>query len=300
MRLRVALLVGSAVLSLARVLPADNTNNLWLLFEQGNAAASQKEYGKALQLYKSAIEGAGIFPEAEAAIGDVFMEEGEASLAQRQYEKAYDMRKSFYIPNDQYAILYKLVNLFEIQQFYKQMEDTLGNVVADDKRFQDTPNQRLRSQVEKNYLEKGLDRVIQLYTFDDTFAAPAHSKLGWFYYRTGRFTQAISQLLFSVVYRASEIERAARERDVEQEFPDLASVLAVAAASPDLAEYGRSAGLYKDLYYLAGSTFAAGYPSHSTAIWKLLSASKAAGQYADLSTRQLKKAFIEPLLTVQR
>ena len=54
-------------------------------------------------------------------------------------EKAYDLRKSFYIPDDQYAILYKLANLFEMQQLYKQMEDTLGTIVADDKRFQETP-----------------------------------------------------------------------------------------------------------------------------------------------------------------
>jgi hypothetical protein len=300
MRPAIGLLVISAAVLVAQVLPADNTNKLWLLFEQGNAAASQKEYGKALQLYKTAIESAGIFPEAEAAIGDLYMEEGEAALAQKQYEKAYELRKSFYIPDDQYAILYKLVNLFELQQLYKQMEDALGTIIADDKHFQETQNQRLRTQVEKNYLEKGLDRVLTLYTFEDSFAAPAHSKLGWFYYRTGRFVPAISQLLYSVIYRTSEIERYARERDVDQEFPNLGTLLDVVARSPELRTYAISSGLFKDLYYLAGSTFAAGYPRHSTNIWKLLSGLAVAGQYSEMSARQLKKPFIEPLLSVQR
>lgn len=174
-------LIVLALVFCAQVLPADNTNKLWLLYEQGNSAASQKEYGRALQLYKSAIEAASVFPEAEAAIGDVYLEEGETVLAQKQYEKAYDLRKSFYIPEDQYAILYKLANLFELQQLYKQMEDALSTIVAADKRFQETPNQRLRGQVEKNYLEKGLERVIELYRFDESFASAAHSKLGWFY-----------------------------------------------------------------------------------------------------------------------
>jgi hypothetical protein len=300
MRGSVGVLVIAASVLLTHVLPADNTNKLWLIFEQGNTAASQKEYGRALQLYKAAIESAGIFPEAEAAIGDVYLEEGEAALAQRQYEKAYDLRKSFYIPDDQYAILYKLANLFELQQLYKRMEDSLSSIIADDKRFQETPNQRLRTQVEKNYLEKGLDRVIELYSFDDSFAAAAHSKLGWFYYRTGRFTQAVSQLLYSVVYRASQVEKYSRERDVEQEFASLGELLRIIDASQELKAYADSAGLFKDLYYLAGSTFAAGYPAHSSAIWKLLSASPAAGQYGALAARQLKKPFTEPLLSVQR
>ena len=297
---RVCVLVISALVLCTHLLPADNTNKLWLMYEQGNTAASQKEYGLALQLYKSAIESAGIFPEAEVAIGDVYMEEGEVTLAQKQYEKAYDLRKSLYIPDDQYAISYKLANLFELEQLYKQMEDTLLRVAADDKRFQESPNQHLRTQVEKNYIEKGLDRVIGLYSFDDSFASAAHSKLGWFYYRTGRYTQAVSQLLYSVIYRASVVERYSRERDVDQEFGSLAELLAAVDNSPELKAYASSVGLFKDLYYLAGSTFAAGYPRHSTTIWKLLGSMPSAGQYSELSARQLKKPFIEPILTVQR
>jgi hypothetical protein len=279
---------------------ADNSNSYWLLYEQGNTAADQKEFGKALQLYKAAIEGAGIFPEAEAALGDVYLTEGEASLAQRQYEKAYDLRKSFYIPEMQYDILYKLSNLFEMQQLYKQMEDTLTLIVSDDRRFQETPNQRLRTQLEKNYFEKGLDRVLVLYNFDDSFAAAAHSKLGWFYYRTGRFAQSVSQFLYSVVYRMSQIERSRKENDADYEFSTLAELLTAIDASAELKAYAGSTGLFGDLYYLAGATFADGYPRHAVNIWKLLSGMPAAGQFKDLSARQLKKPFVEPLLTISR
>ena len=290
------------LLSLACVNTAfgDNANKFWLLYEQGNTAADQKEYGRALQLYKDAIEGAGIFPEAEAAIGDVYLAEGEASLAQRQYEKAYDLRKSFYIPGAQYDILYKLANLFEIQQLYKQMEDSLTSIVLDDKRFLDTPNQRLRAQVEKNYFDKGIDRVLVLYNFDDSFAAAAHSKLGWFYYRTGRFAQSVPQLLYSVLYRVSQIERARSERDVDYQYSTLSELLAAVQSTPDLKDYAASTGLFKDLYYLAGSTFADGYPQHASNLWKILSTTSAAAQYRELAARQLKKPFVEPLLSIVR
>jgi tetratricopeptide (TPR) repeat protein len=296
------LLVSIPILALAFVLPlfADSSNKFWLLYEQGNTAAGQREFGKAMQLYKDAVQGAGIFPEAEAAIGDVYLEEGEADLAQRQYQKAYDERNAFYIPEMQYAILYKLANLFEMRQFYKQMEDSLSQIVADDKKFQDTSTQHLRTQVEKNFLEKGLDRVLVLYTFEDTFAAPAHSKLGWFYYRTGRFSPAVSNLLYSVIYRVSQVREVLKERDVEYEFSNVADLLSTIEGSSELRSYAQSTGLYKDIYYLAGSMFANGYPRHARDLWTLLKAAPSAGQYNSLAVRQLKKPFVEPLLTIIR
>src|SRR5690349_21638473 len=70
----------------------------WLLYERGNAAMSQGEFGTALNLFEQAVLKAGIFPEAEVQIGDVYMEEGEPDLAIAQYDKAYNERKSFIIP----------------------------------------------------------------------------------------------------------------------------------------------------------------------------------------------------------
>jgi len=295
-------LVCVCVFVLAFVVPsfADSSNQFWLLYEQGNAAASQREFGQAMQFYKDAVQGAGIFPEAESAIGDIYREEGEADLAQRQYEKAYDERKSLYVPEEQYEILYKLAGLFEIRQAYKQMEDDLNRIVADDKKFQDTQAQHLRGQVEKNFLEKGLDRVLTLYSFQDSFSARAHSKLGWFYYRTGRYALAISHLLYSVVDRTSVIRDALKERDVDYEFSTTEALLASIEQTADLRTYAQSAGLYADIYYLAGSLFANGYPAHARTLWTLLTRAPSAGQYRDLALRQMRKPFIEPLLTIAK
>jgi tetratricopeptide (TPR) repeat protein len=277
---------------------ADNVNKYWLLYEQGNTAADQKEFGKALQLYKAAIEGAGIFPEAEEAIGDVYVEESELALAQKQYQKAYDLRKSFYIPDQQYDILYKLANLFEVQRKYKQMEDELTQIVNDDKHFRDTPNQRLLTQVVKNYKDNGIDRVFVLYNFDDTFAAAAHSKLGLFYYQTGRYwEQSVPHLLYAVVYRVSQVQRVLKERDVDYEYSNLSALLAAIDLDPDLKAYAISTGLFADFYYLAGSTYKT-LPLRAQDIWKSLSMVQAAGKFKDLSAGQLKKPFLEPVPSI--
>jgi hypothetical protein len=43
-----------------------------------------------------------------------------------------------------------------------------------------------------------------------------------------------------------------------------------------------------------------GFPRHASGLWKALSEAASAGQYQSLSLRQLKKPFVEPLLTVGR
>ena len=270
----------------------------WLSFEEGNALVSQKEFGKALEKYKEAIASAGIFPEAEMAIGDVYQEEGELDLARKQYEKAYNMRSSFYIPDSKYDVLYKLARLFEDQDLFKLMEDRLNEIVADDKHFVETPTFQQKTQIERNFLEKGLDRVLMLYTFDDTFSTNAHSELGWFYYRTGRYSQAISHLLYAIIYRVSELKAYMQERDVEFQFSTLQDLLSASQQQRDASRYVTQEGLLKDLYYLAGSTFASGYPEHSRGIWKIIAESPMAGSYSNLSRRQLKAPFMEPLIGV--
>ncbi len=274
----------------------DRQSQNWILFEQGNASMAAKEFGRALQYYKDAISSAGIFPEAEMAIGDVYFEEGEFDLAASQYQKAYNQRKGFYISDSQYDVLYRMARLYESQELYKLMEDELTAVVADDRHFIETATSRMRTQIEKNYLEKGLDHVLLLYRFDSSFALKAHSRLGWFYYRTGRFSQSISHLLYSVIYEVSEINSYIRERDINYEFASLQDVLAAVEKSGELQAFAGEVELYKDLYYLAGSTFAAGYPQHALELWSLISRFASSGAYRELSRQQVRSPRIEPLL----
>ena len=274
----------------------DKQSQNWLLFEQGNASMAMKEFGKALQYYKDAIAVGGIFPEAEMAVGDVYFEEGEFDLAASQYQKAYNERKGFYISDSQYDVLYKFARLHESQEMYKLMEDDLSAIIADDKHFTETTTSHLRTQIDKNYLDKGLDHVLLLYRFEPSFSVRAHSKLGWFYYRTGRFAQSTSHLLYSVIYDVSEINASLRERDINYEFISLKDVLNAVEKSSELQRFANEVDFYKDLYYLAGSTFAAGYPQHALDLWSLISRSPGSGIYQDLSRRQAKSPRIEPLL----
>jgi tetratricopeptide (TPR) repeat protein len=297
-----SIMIVLAVLSLRVFVPshigADTLSGSWFVYEQGNALFARGDFGQALKFYKDAIGIAGIFPEAEMGLGDVYLAEGEFNIARAQYEKAYNLRNAFYIADSKYDVLYRLAHLFENQELYKLMEDRLAAIVADDRHFTETPNSQMKTQIEKNYLQKGLDHVLELYSFSDAFAMNAHSKLGWFYYRSGRFSQAISQLLYSTISRVSQVNQYLREADIDYQFSTLQDMLAAVGQSPQLAGYVSSSDFFKDLYYLAGATFANGFPTHAIALWKLVAGQAGAGVYQEMSRKQLRKPATEPLLGV--
>lgn len=275
---------------------ADKAASAWLLYEEGNALYEQREFGKALQRYKDAIALTGTLPEAEAGIGDVYREEGELGLALAQYQKALNHRNTLQVAETRYEIQYRIASVYRDQELYKLMEDTLLAVAADDPNWGKGTGSRLRAQVGALYFSKGMDQVLRLYRFADSFAARAHAELGWFYYRTGRFPQAVSHLLYAVIPAASELARWHRERDVEWEFSSFDSLLRSSSGSRELQEYAQTSGLFRNTYYLACATWASMYPKLATALWRLLGQLEPAGEYAELSRRQVKAPWVEPYL----
>ncbi len=71
------------------------------------------------------------------------------------------------VPSEKYAILLRWAGLYEDQELYSQMESKLLLVVADDRW---NKGEQLAIQVERNYVDKGLDHVLALYRFDSGFA----------------------------------------------------------------------------------------------------------------------------------
>ena len=265
----------------------------WLLFEQGKAWADQGEYGRALQSFKDAILDAGVMPEAEAAIADIYRTEGEFQLAERHYTRAYNLRNALMVPSEKYAILLRWAALYEDQELYNQMEAKLLLVVGDDRWSQ---GEQLAIQVERNYVDKGLDHVLGLYRFDSGFATEAHSRLGWFYYRTGRYPQAVRHLLYAVVLQVSEAAEYLKHQDPDAMVSSLAGFLADATADRDLRAWLEASSLFQNLYYLSAAAWELGHPTRARDVWKVLSGLEEAGRYANLSRRQLAGPFREPFL----
>lgn len=288
------ILCAAVLLASIATLKAESSSApAWLLYEQGRSWASQGELGKALQSYRNAILAAGVMPEAEAAIGDIYRAEGEFKLAERQYERAYNLRNALSIPAEQYDILYRWASLYEDQEMYEPMERKLLQIVADDRWSR---GDQLPFQVERNYLEKGLDHVLTLYRFDSTFSTAAHSRLGWFYYRTGRYLPAVRHLLYAVILQASDAGEFLKQKDPAASFTGLEGFLDLVLRDREARSWLEGASLFSDLYYLSASAWELGHPVRARSVWKILSNLQEAGKYADLSRRQLVQPFRELFL----
>jgi len=270
----------------------------WILFEKGKLAYQKRDYGVAMKLFQESVQKSALFPEAEVAIGDVYYLEGEFTLAEMQYQKAYRVRNAFYIPEDKYALLWKLASLHESQEKYSAMEEDLLSILADDEYFSDPKWTQLRAQIEDNFYKKGLDHVLKLYQFESYFAIQAHAKLGWFYYRTGRVSNSIQHSLFALIAMKSELMETLRSRDSDFEFESLAGIFRIERGSAEITEYLLTNNAFGCLYYLAGSVWSTSYAGRAMEIWKLLSETGQAGNFSNLSKKQLKKPWIEPRLEV--
>jgi hypothetical protein len=154
----------------------------------------------------------------------------------------------------------------------------------------------LSLQVERNFVEKGLDHVLSLYRFDSQFATDAYSRLGWFYYRTGRYPQAVRDLLYAVILRVSDAADFLKQNDPGLAVDGLSTFLNAALADSRTRQWLLASSFAADLYYLACAAWELGHLSRAQSIWKTLSGLKQADRYAELSARQLAKPFHQPLL----
>jgi tetratricopeptide (TPR) repeat protein len=279
----------------------EKSDPAWILFEKGKSFYEKRDYGMAMKFFQEAIQKSGMFPEAEVAIGDVYYLEGEFALAEMQYEKAARIKNAFYIPDDKYAVLLKLSSLHESQEKYSSMEEDLLSILADDSQYADPKWSQLRTQIEDNFYRKGLDHVLMLYQLDSFFAIRAHAKLGWFYYRSGRLENSIQHSLFALIAMKSELTQVLRSRDPDFEFESLSKLFKTEPAGGDVFSYMKSSGAFRCLYYFACSVYwGTSYSVKAAEIWKLLSETTQAGEYAELSAKQLKKPWMEPPLEVLR
>ncbi|MBN2552550.1 MAG: hypothetical protein JXB06_07255 [Spirochaetales bacterium] len=282
----------------------NNFTEAWFLYEQGKARLDEPggpELGEALLFFQEAIEKrGGTFPEAEMAIGDIYFREGAFSLAKRQYEKAYELRAGMEIAEEKYTVLYRLAELHELQERYADVERYLSQVIQDQPYFEEDQYQNLRDAFVETYYDKGVDHLFRLYRMDGVaFAARAHSKLGWFYYRTGR-SPAILHCLYALDILVTEAMKELRRVEPGFSFTTVEAFLDAALERENIRQFLVAENFFQTLYYLAAATFADSRPSLAEPIWQLLATypleplGPAATTYADLSRRQLESPWVDP------
>ncbi len=292
-------------LSILPILPlysqADTANykaksKAWIVFAKAKEYYNKKEYGIALKLFKDALNmRRGIFPEAEEGIGDIFSM-SNIDLAIFHYKRALEYKNAFNIPDERYKVLYKLASLYKLTKKYNKMEETYTLILKDDAYYSKKQYEKLRTSIYTNFLNKGLDDVILLYRFNIPFSLKAHIELGYFYYQTGRYRKAISNLLFATINILSVTTKTILKHEPDYEFTHISDTIKQAIRYPTLKDYLIRSQLFFTLYYLGVATYAHGYIGRAKEVWEIVSGQTLSPYYRNKSIRQLKSPWKEPLL----
>ena len=294
-------------LGLAAGLQAQPSAAPWILLEEARALIADREnpdLGEALRLLRQAIEQQALFPEAELAIGEIYLREGALELAKAQFQKVLtpEYVGLLRVPEERYRVLYLLAGIQETQGQYADMQKSLEQVLQNQPAYAARDQQRFRDAFLKSYLDRGLDRTLRLYRLENGgFALAAHAKLGWFDYRTGRYDPAsIQHSLFALATVVTEAMLELRQVDPNYEYESLEGFLRAAGKREAVRQYLAESGFFRIAYYLAAATYEAGHAAQARRLWRVLAEGgwdpELAGEYSALSRRQLRSPSAEPLI----
>jgi tetratricopeptide (TPR) repeat protein len=277
----------------------------WVSYQKGMYEYTKGEYGKALYYFQQALDRAKVMPEAEMAIGDVYLTQGEYILAEKQYEKAYQNQRVFSIPNQRYTLLYRMAELYERWNKYDKMEAQLLNIVKESETFSSEKYLFFKKKLQESYLTKGINRMVKLYRLEDTFATQAHVKLAVFYYQTGRYDEALENSIFGVLIIISEGIKDLRrwlpdypESTAYPEF-DLQEFLNLGFEYESVEDYLLDMHIFEHLYYLAAISYVEKNLTQAKYIWNVLAQHPKAGYAGEMARSQLKNPRVAPLLPAE-
>ncbi len=268
----------------------------WILYQKGIEYYNKKEYGLALKFFRDALDKKrGIFPEAEEAMGDIFRS-SNMELAIFHYNRALQYKNAFNIPDERYRVLYKIASLYKLSEKYNKMEETYRKIVKDDPYYSDSKYEKMKTSIYSNFINKGLDQVLTLYRFSQAFSLEAHRELGYFYYKTGRYREAVKNLLYTTINIFTVTVEQILKHQPDFEFVTTAATVNKATKYQYLTTYLNRNQLFKVLYYLALAAYAHGNPAIARETWKIVATQNISIEYRNRAIRQLKSPWREPLL----
>jgi len=246
------------------------------------------------------------YPEAEYWLGETYRAEGELGLALGQYEKAWNQRELLETPGFEIEILYKITELHRIRGNYQEMErraneiieGTGANGVPRDRLWTGSPqgsSNQIRAAMARILENEGVSRFLTLYRYNNTETERAHRLLGYFYYSSSRYSQAMEHLMFAFLIQNSVLIEEIIRRDYDYSFSTLENLMALVQRRPDLAAFIEETEYYRTVYYLATALYASGKTRPAAQLWAFLAASSNAGEWGNRAKRNPTPYIERPL-----
>jgi tetratricopeptide (TPR) repeat protein len=246
------------------------------------------------------------YPEAEYWLGETYRAEGELGLALRQYEKAWNDRGLLETPGFEMEILYKITELHRIRGNYQEMERRANEIIEGTGvngvprdglwagNSQGSSNQ-IRAAMARILENEGVNRFLTLYRYNNTDTERAHRLLGFFYYSSGRHTQAMEHLMFAFLIQNSVLIEEVISRDYDYSFSSLENLMTLVQRRPQLAAFIEETEYYRTIYYLATALYASGKTRPASQLWAFLAGSNNAGEWGNRAKRNPNPYIERPL-----
>jgi len=229
--------------------------------------------GDSLEALRDAAASMRYYPEAEYALGRIFLAEGEAELSRLQFRRALDMTESLDVRDDKYTMLENLAETYRAGALARDYELALREI-ADEARIFAKEGENLRLAMERTLMRDGIDKFMLLYRVEDRFARSACSGLGRHYLESGR-PLAVIYLATAVNIALTEAIAARKVKEPGYAYSNLAELLAAIAADRELSRHAGEGGLYSDMILLGEALAVNGARDSARGIWRYLASPRA-------------------------
>lgn len=255
------------------------------------------------------------FPEAEYWIGEVYRIEGELHLALSQYRRAYSMRDALEDPGFSINILYKIADVHRIRQEYNEMERALLSIINEHDTLwsnagigdavrinEDTSASHeqasasfARTGMTRILQNSGVERLLEMYRYNNGVVEEAHRLLGFYYVVRGR-AGAQPHLMFSFLIQNTIMIEELRRRRFDFTFTDLPALMEEVNRNPLLLSYIDEVEYFKTAYYLGAALFRNGHSSVAINLWSFLAGQPVAGEWHSRAVTQLQNPRPETIV----
>ncbi|HAK44885.1 MAG TPA: hypothetical protein DCO79_03040 [Spirochaeta sp.] len=267
----------------------------WLLMERGKQAYDIGEYGLASRVFREVLNREKVYPDAEVWLAYIFEEEGEYLLAEKQYIRALENSSELYIIEDEITILYKLAEIYRKTDQWGLYENTLLSILDKDESGGVLKLQYSMLDALKDY---GVDKMFELYRYENTKFGRARIELGIFYYQTGRYTESQINLILPIISEATTGFNYIFNRTADYDYYNFDLHIDNMLRYNTLSEFLTANVFFKAVYYLAASLYADGYSDTADSLWRIVYKYDESGSTWKIrSARQLRSPFIEPIIS---
>jgi hypothetical protein len=267
----------------------------WFYYQKSLEAFQGGKFGESMRQLKNLVDAYGESAESLHLRARLYEQEGELDLAEKYFLASME-KGGFDIPDEEYAVRYRLADMYERRKNYKKYEDTLLAILSAHAMYAEARYARLRDAYVSTLLERGFDSLALLYRVPLDFAQEAHGDLGAFYCRTGRERNALIHLAFANLAVVSVLSDELKSRDPDYTFRGLEDALRKASPLPYLQDFLYRAEFFRGLYFLAAALYAQGSGGEAQKLWGI-AAHYGAGEWKTRSRSQLLAPRAEPLIT---